>query len=109
MGKLFGDRGYLIKESVMKVLFKNGIHLFTKIRSNMQNKLISLFDKAMLAKRGIIESTGDILKNHLYMQHTRHRSIWGFFLHIVTSLIAYQIREKKPSISASLRQNLLAA
>lgn len=36
-------------------------------------------DKELLQKRGIIESVGDILKNHLQLEQTRHRSWWGFF------------------------------
>lgn len=32
------------------------------------------------------------------LQHTRHRSIQGFFNNAITSLIAYQTFIKKPSI-----------
>lgn len=109
LGKLFGDKGYLVKAPVFEHLYQQGIHLVTKIRSNMHNKLMDITDKLLLTKRGVIESVGDILKKHLHMEHTRHRSSWGFFLHIFTSLIAYQMRNKKPSIVAQLDQKLLLA
>ncbi len=57
-------------------------------------------DKELLQKRGIIESVGDILKNHLQLEQTRHRSWWGSLTHLFSSLIAYQMREKKPSIES---------
>lgn len=109
IGKLFGDKGYIVNQKRFEQLYKKGVHLITKIRGNMQNKLIDLTDKLLLRKRGVIESVGDILKEHMQMEHTRHRSVWSFFLHIFTSLIAYQMRDKKPSLSAKLTQKLLIA
>lgn len=100
LGKLFGDKGYMVNPKRWAEFYENGIQLITKIKENMKNKLMNLTDKLMLRKRGIIESVGDILKEHLHMEHTRHRSVWGFFLHIFTSLAAYQMRDKKPSLSA---------
>lgn len=70
---------------------------------------MDLNDKLLLTKRGIVESVGDILKEHMQMEHTRHRSVWGFFLHIFTTLIAYQMRDKKPSLSAAVAQKLVNA
>lgn len=99
MGKLFGDKGYLINSERFEQLYKKGIQLITKIRGNMKNKLMDLTDKLLLKKRGIVESVGDILKEHLLMEHSRHRSVWSFFLHIFSSLTAYQMREKKPTLS----------
>lgn len=108
-GKLFGDKGYLVNSTLFRQLYEQSIHLITKIRSNMKNKLMSAQDKFLLKKRGIIESVGDILKKHLHMEHSRHRSIWGFFLHILTSLTAYQNLDKKPSLAFTLKKNLLPA
>jgi hypothetical protein len=59
-GKLFGDRGYLVHEELFKKLYSQGVHLVTKIRKNMSNKLVELKDKLLLRKRGIIESVGNI-------------------------------------------------
>jgi hypothetical protein len=103
-GKLFGDKGYLVNSPLFEKLYKKGIRLVTKIRANMKNKLMPMLDKLLLRKRGMVESVGNILKNHLYMEHTRHRSPWAFFLNLSTSLIAYQMREKKPKIALDLDQ-----
>jgi len=108
-GKLFGDKGYLLNKKAFESFYKKGIHFVTKIRKNMKNKFMLFTDKLLLGKRGIIECVGGILKEHLYMEHTRHRSSWGFFLHIFTSLLAYQMREKKPSLIRHLPPKLLAA
>lgn len=97
-GKLFGDKGYIINQELFEKLYMAGIHLITKLRKNMKNKLMSLEDKYLLRKRGTIESVGSILKERLSMEHTRHRSITGFFTHIIATIIAYNFRENKPSI-----------
>jgi len=108
-GKLFGDKGYIVNQKIFEKLYLQGVHLITKIRKNMKNKLMEMEDKLFLQKRGVIESIGDILKQHLGLEHTRHRSSWGFFLNVLSSLTAYQMRDKKPSIPLSLGQNLLYA
>jgi hypothetical protein len=99
-GKIFGDRGYLTNESLFRKLYFNGIHLITKIRANMKNKLMPIEDKFLLRKRGLIESVGSILKQSLSLEHSRHRSVFGFFCHVLTTIIAYNFRENKPSLEA---------
>lgn len=102
-GKLFGDRGYLINEELFKKLYSHGVHLITKIRKNMKNKLMKVEDKLLLRKRGVIESVGSILKESASIEHSRHRSLSGFFCHVLAALVAYGFREKKPSIANSSR------
>jgi len=108
-GKLFGDRGYLLRPDIFEKLYQSGVHMITKIKSNMKNKLMHTTDKLMLKGRGIIESVGNILKNTLHLEHSRHRSISGFLLHVISSLTAYQIRDKKPSLSLNLPINSISA
>jgi len=96
-GKLIGDKGY-ISSKLFKELYLNGIKLITKIKKNMKNKLMELFEKFLLRKRGVIESVGNLLKNYFKMQHTRHRSMWNFFINLFSSLAAYNLKERKPSI-----------
>ncbi len=36
-GKLYGDKGYIVKDSVFEKLFLDGVQLITKIRKNMKN------------------------------------------------------------------------
>jgi len=98
-GKLYGDKGYIVNPKLFESLYTKGVHLITKIRSNMKNKLISMADKFYLKKRGVVESVGAILKEDLSLEHSRHRSFWGFICHIATVVAAYDFRDKKPGIS----------
>jgi len=96
-GKLYGDKGYLSK-ALAGELLEGGVELITNVRSNMKKKAISLWDKAMLSKRYLIETINDQLKNISYVEHTRHRSVSGFMTNMLAGLIAYCIKEVKPSI-----------
>ncbi len=87
-GKAFADRGY-ISEKLTQTLMKNDIHLFTKIKKNMKNKLFSLMDKLMLKKRAIIESVNNLLKNSCQIEHHRHRSPWNFLSNSPYARIAF--------------------
>eukprot|EP00122_Pirum_gemmata_P018686 Pgem_evm2s17506 len=62
VGKMFGDRGYISK-SLFEKLMNKGLQLITRIKSNMKNILMSVWDKLMLRKRAIVESIIDQLKN----------------------------------------------
>jgi hypothetical protein len=62
IGKLVGDRGYIFQK-LFDALFERGLQLITKIKKNMKNKLMPLFDKLLLRKRAVIESVNDQLKN----------------------------------------------
>ena len=97
-GKVYGDKGYLLNKKMFEKLYLNGIHIITKIRSNMKNKLMDLQDKLMLKKRGLIESVGSILKEFLSLEHSRHRSFTGFLSHVFSTIAAYFFKPKKPSI-----------
>ena len=59
---------------------------------------ISDTDKLLLRKRAVIESVNDELKNMCSIQHSRHRSLQGFFNNAISALIANQTFEKKPII-----------
>ncbi|HEV8158638.1 MAG TPA: IS982 family transposase [Pyrinomonadaceae bacterium] len=96
-GKLFGDKGYISQE-LSKLLGEQNVQLVTKVRKNMKNKVMPLFDRLMLRKRAIIESVNDQLKNISQVEHTRHRSVWNFYGNIVAGLIAYTFQEKKPRL-----------
>ena len=98
-GKLFGDFG-LISQPLFDLLFDDGVQLVTKIRKNMENKLMPIFDKLMLRKRAIIETIYDQLKNISQVEHTRHRSGFNFLVNIVSALIAYTYQE--PSLNIRL-------
>jgi len=102
-GKLFGDMAYL-SQSMFEQLMEQGIHLITKLKSNMKNKLMLMTDKLFLRKRSIIETINDQLKNISQIEHSRHRSPANFFSNVFAGLIAYMRQAKKPAINWSTRQ-----
>lgn len=106
-GKLFGDRGY-ISAALMTLLFEQGLHLITRLRKNMKNRLMHLSDKLLLRKRAIIESIIDQLKNISQIEHSRHRSPTNFVVHLIAGLVAYSHQDKKPGLHLDERA-LLAA
>jgi len=97
-GKLFGDKGYLSK-ALFEALLGQELQLITKLRKNMANRLMPLFDKLMLRKRALIETVNDQLKNIGQIEHTRHRSVANFMVNLVAGLVAYTHQPKKPSLN----------
>ncbi|MDR0968724.1 MAG: transposase, partial [Holosporaceae bacterium] len=55
----------------------------------------------LLKKRSLVETVFDYLKNKFSLEHTRHRSFTNFLIHIVSTLIAYQIKPNKPHFSTN--------
>ena len=104
-GKLFGDKGYL-SQPLFETLYDEGLQLVTKVKKNMKQRLISVFDKLMLRKRAIIESVIDQRKNISQIEHSRHRSIANCFVNLIAGLIAYTYREKKPSLNIRITEQL---
>ena len=99
-GKLHGDKGDISK-ALAGTLFDKGVELNTNVRKNMKARLLSLWDRAILKKRFIIETINDQLKNISQIEHSRHRSIHGFMLNLIGGLIAYCLKDNKPSITLS--------
>ena len=106
-GKLIGDRGY-VSAPLTQVLFEQGLHLITKLRKNMKNRLMLMSDKLLLRKRAIIECIIDQLKNISQIEHSRHRSPTNFVVHLLAGLLAYSHQDKKPGLHLDERA-LLAA
>ncbi len=98
VGKLFGDKGYL-SQPLHDQLLAQDLQLITKLRRNMQNKLMPLLDKILLRKRAIIETIVDQLKNISQIEHTRHRSFFNMLGNLMAGLIAYSWRPTKPSLA----------
>ncbi|MDG4560895.1 MAG: IS982 family transposase [Candidatus Competibacter sp.] len=99
-GKLIGDRGY-ISSQLFHVLWERGLHLVTKIRRNMHNKLMPMVDKLLLRKRAIIETINDQIKNIQQIEHTRHRSAINAMVNVLAALVAYTHQPRKPSLNLS--------
>lgn len=100
-GKLFGDKGYLSSE-LAENLRQMGVTLITSVKKNMKNKLMPYWDKIMLRKRFLIESINDQLKNEMQIEHTRHRSPSNFLVNLISGLLAYSFKPKKPSLNLGL-------
>lgn len=99
-GLLFADKGYISRSLFLRLLAK-GLKLITGIKRNMKNILMALNEKVLLRKRSLVETVFDYLKNKLMLEHSRHRSFVNFLIHIVSTLIVYQIKPTKPHFSTS--------
>ena len=97
-GKLYADKGYISKKLSEK-LKGEGVDLITTVRRNMKAKALSLWDRAMLSRRFIIETINDQLKNISQIEHSRHRSPNGFMLNMLAGLVAYCLKENKPTLN----------
>lgn len=86
-GKAYGDRGYLLNPKLFREIYENGVHMITKLRKKMANKLMLLSDKLMLRKRGLIETVGAVLKEDCNIQHTRYRSPITLVINVFSGLI----------------------
>ena len=70
----------------------------------MKNKLMSLYDKLLLKKRGLIESVHNRLKHGSQIEHHRHRNKWNFLVNLLGGLAAYELNPKKPKLKISLQE-----
>lgn len=102
-GKLYADKGYISK-ALGHCLFDQGIELITNVRKNMKAKALSVWDRAMLSRRFIIETINDQLKNVTQIEHSRHRSINGFMINLIGGLVAYSLKDNKPSLNITERE-----
>lgn len=81
---------------------RDGIHMVTKIRKNIKNSLMNLYDKLMLRKRAVLETINDEFKNIAQVEHSRHRSIDNFATNLVAGLIVYNLLPKKPAMNIDI-------
>ena len=100
-GLLFGDKGYICHKLFLR-LYRRGLKLITGIRKNMKNILVDWNEKILLRKRSLIETVFDYLKNKFQLEHTRHRSPFNMLVHLISTLIVYQLKPTKPSISYTI-------
>jgi hypothetical protein len=97
-GKLFGDKAYISKDLFAK-LYARDLRLFTGIRRDMKNHLLEPEDKANLRKRSLIESVFNVLKNHMNLEHSRHRSPLNFLVHVLACVAAYALKKSSSNLS----------
>ena len=75
-------------------LLEKGVKLVTNVRKNMKAKAMSLWDRAMLSRRFIIETINDQLKNISQIEHSRHRSVHGFMLNMIAGFGSLSIERQ---------------
>jgi len=100
-GWLFGGRGYISKKLFTK-LMQQGLELITKVKKNMQTKVIEPLKEQFLNKRGMIETIIDQLKNSLHIDHTRHRSVMNAQVNVLSGLLAYVFKPNKVAVKFHL-------
>lgn len=107
MGKLIGDKGYL-SQSLFEDLFAKGLQLLTRLRKNMENRLMPILDKLLIRKRAVIESIFDQLKNISQIEHSRHRKPSHFLVNLLGGLLAYSFQPTKPTMSREISVSLFS-
>jgi DDE family transposase len=63
IGKLKGSKGYLSQPLAQQLLVTQRLHLITKLRKKMHNRLLDWSDKLLLRKRAVTRTITDQLKN----------------------------------------------
>lgn len=101
VGKIFGDRGYISAE-LFKDLFAGGLRLVTRLRKNMKNMLMDFSDRLCLGKRMGVETIFSSIKSCGTFEHARHRNVINAFCHILSGVIAYQLRPTKTAFFNNL-------
>jgi hypothetical protein len=105
-GKCFGDKGYL-SSRLFEELREKGVQLITKLRKGMHNKLMSLWDRFLLRKRGLIESVHNKLKSGCQIEPHRYRSPWNFLVNLLSGLAAYCQDPEKPRLQVAKNERIL--
>lgn len=112
LGKIFGDKGYILNEELWQEIYSQGLQFISNIRANMKPQIMPILDKILLKKRtSIIETFFGILKDKMSLQYTRVRSPYGFICNIVSMLVAYQLKvtKKCTELSSTLAIGYISA
>ena len=106
-GECYGDKGYLT--TLFERFYQQGLHLITKVRNKMKNKLLPLHQTLKLRKRALIESVNDLLTSVFDIEHSRHRKPLNAIAHTLAGLIAYCFYDQKPSVFIPNHQSITIA
>jgi hypothetical protein len=86
-----GDSHYGAKVMGRIIWEKYGTIILAPPHYKQRRKIMSPWQHALLSHRSKIESTFDILKNHLHLVTSFPRSVFGYLTHYVRILLGYQI------------------
>lgn len=102
------DRGYISKEKTA-ILAQQDLTFITRVKRNMKPKLFSTFENFFLSQRCIIETVIEQLKFICQIDHTRHRSPFNFLTNLLSGLVAYLLKPRKPCIKLNYLPKKLTA
>lgn len=97
-GLAAGDKGYLSKQKTDS-LWAKGLRLITRVRRNMKEKTMNLFERFFLNHRGLVETVIEQLKSICHIDHSRHRKPDNFVVNLLSGLMAYMLRPRKPTLN----------
>ena len=83
-----------------------GVKLITKVRRKMKEPELTSFEKLFLGFRGIVETVIDQFKSICHIEHTRHRSPDNFLINLLSGLVAYIFKPRKPNVKLNQLQVL---
>ena len=86
-----GDTHYGARVMGRKMFEKYGMAIIAPPHPSQKKKLATSWQLFLLSFRSKIESTFDVLKEHLHLVSSFPRSIKGYFLHYVRILLGYQV------------------
>jgi hypothetical protein len=99
-GSVFADKGYIVNPEKKAFVEQEGLQLITKARKNSKHlPCMDIYQKAYLAKRGMVESVIALHKQVANIEHSRHRSPVNAFAHMMAALVAYCFYPAKPTVS----------
>lgn len=99
-GKLFADKGYLSENLFWKSI-KRGLKIITRKRKNMTHRdVLTKEEEFYLARRRLIETVFQQLKESYNLWHSRFRSVLGGLSNVMAALAAYTLSENKPTLKS---------
>ena len=87
VGLLVCDAGY-VSERLRTKLQEKDVHFFTAVRANMK-RLMTASQHQLLKRRQRVESVFSVLKSRLGLVTSLPRSVLGYQLHYLFTLLAY--------------------
>jgi hypothetical protein len=101
LGYLFGDKSYLMNEEKKAFTGHEGrLCCITKNRKNSKKTAeLNKEQQSWLKKRGVIEFVIDLHKNHLNIEHSRHRApLNGLYSHLCRVGCLYLLTKQTNSL-----------
>jgi hypothetical protein len=90
-GVAVGDGGYTAQVMRRKMWREHGCFILTPPHPTQKKKILAKWQLTLLHARPKIECVFDYLKQHLHLQTSFPRSVQGYALHYVRTILAYQL------------------